>query len=293
MGVGAVNHFLIGLILIIWVFIVIACIDINRFVKREYTIYSDKTDREYTIVLLADLHGKEYGKDNYKLISAIKEIDPDFICAAGDMLTAKPRNIMKRTDKALRFFEYLKDHKIFYSIGNHEYRMKIYKDEYGVAYADYVLALKELGISVLENEHEYIEGTNIRIQGLMIDREYYKRFDHHEMTADYVKGLTGEWKKEDLCILLAHNPEYFEAYAAAGADLTMSGHVHGGIMRLPGLGGVISPRLTFFPKYTGGIYLSGKSQMILSRGLGYHTIPIRIFNPAELVVVRLLPCQRK
>ncbi len=285
------NYVLIGLILIIWVFIVIICIDTNRFVQRDYTVYSDKIDKEYTLVLLADLHGKEYGKDNYKLISAIKDINPDFICAAGDMLTAKPLRIRKRIDKALEFFDYLKDHKIYYSIGNHEYRMKIYREDYGVAYADYVLALKELGVNVLENEHEYIDGTGIRIQGLMIDRQYYKRFEHREMTSEYIHGLTGDWKKEDFCILLAHNPEYFDAYASAGADLTLSGHVHGGIMRLPGLGGVISPKLTFFPKYTGGIYTIDKAQMVLSRGLGYHTIPVRIFNPAELVVIRLLPCQ--
>ncbi|MCR4755092.1 MAG: metallophosphoesterase [Lachnospiraceae bacterium] len=285
------NCLLVGLILIIWVFAVIICIDINRFVKREYTIYSDKIDSECSLVLLADLHGKEYGKDNYKLISAIKEINPDIICAAGDMLTARPISIYKRTDKALKFFEYLKDYKVYYGIGNHEYRMKMYTEDYGVAYADYILALKELGITVLENDHAYVDGTGIRIQGLMIDREYYKRFEHHQMKPEYIHNLTGEWKPEDFCIMLAHNPEYFEAYAASGADLTLSGHVHGGIMRLPFLGGVISPRLTLFPKYTGGIYNEGKAQMILSRGLGYHTLPLRIFNPGELIHIRLLPCK--
>ena len=290
-GRHSVNYILIGLILIIWVFIVIICIDINRFVKREYTIYSDKVDKEYKIVLLADLHNKEYGADNYKLISAIKETDPDFICCAGDMLTARPLSVRKRTDRALKFFDYLKDYKIFYGIGNHEYRMKLYTEEYGVSYADYVLALKELGVEVLENGHAYVDGTNIRIQGLMIDREYYKRFEHIEMTPGYIHGLTGEWKDDDYCIMLAHNPEYFDAYAASGADLTLSGHVHGGIMRLPWIGGVISPRLTLFPKYTGGIYNLDRAQMVLSRGLGYHTLPLRIFNPGELIVIRLLPCQ--
>lgn len=285
------NCILIGLILIVWVFIVIICIDINRFVVREYTIYSDKIDKEQSIVLLADLHCKEYGKDNYKLISAIKEIDPDIICAAGDMLTAKPLSINKKIDKALKFFDYLRDYKVYYSIGNHEYRMKIYTEDYGVSYADYVLALKELGIEVLENDHAYVENTNIRIQGLMIDKEYYKRFEHHKMEPEYIHNLTGEYKPDDFCIMLAHNPEYFDAYAAAGADLTLSGHVHGGIMRLPFVGGVISPRLTLFPKYTGGIYNEGKSQMILSRGLGYHTLPLRIFNPGELIHIRLLPCK--
>ena len=285
------NYILIGLILMVWVFIVIICVDTNRFVKREYTIYSDKIDREYSIVLLADLHDKEYGRDNYKLISAIKEIDPDFICAAGDMLTARPLSIHKKTDRALRFFDYLKDYKIYYGIGNHEYRMKLYPEDYGLAYADYTLALRELGVEVLENGHSYVEGTNIRIQGLMIDRDYYRRFEHHDMDGGYVRGLTGDWKPDDYVIMLAHNPEYFEAYAEAGADLTLSGHVHGGIMRLPVFGGVISPRLTLFPKYTGGIYNRDKAQMILSRGLGYHTLPLRIFNPGELIEIRLLPCK--
>ena len=89
--------------------------------------------------------------------------------------------------------------------------------------------------------------------------------------------------------MLAHNPAYFEAYASWGADLTLSGHVHGGIMRLPWLGGVLSTSLTLFPKYDGGEFRLGEKRMIVSRGLGSHTIPIRIFNPAELVAVELAP----
>ena len=68
----------------------------------------------------------------------------------------------------------------------------------------------------------------------------------------------------------------------------LSGHVHGGIMRLPLLGGVLSPSLRFFPKYDGGLFREGGSRMILGRGLGSHTIPVRVFNPGELVVIELL-----
>ena len=67
----------------------------------------------------------------------------------------------------------------------------------------------------------------------------------------------------------------------------MSGHVHGGLMRLPVLGGVISPRLRLFPRYDGGRFERDKKVMILGRGLGTHTLPIRIFNPGELVVIHL------
>lgn len=89
--------------------------------------------------------------------------------------------------------------------------------------------------------------------------------------------------------MIAHNPEYFPAYAEWGADLVLSGHVHGGLMRLPFLGGVIAPSMKLFPKYDGGVFEEHGSTMILSRGLGTHTLPIRIFNPGELVVIRLTP----
>ena len=88
---------------------------------------------------------------------------------------------------------------------------------------------------------------------------------------------------------MAHNPDYFEEYAAWGADLVLSGHVHGGMMRLPILGGVVSPAFKLFPKYDGGLFQQGKSTMILSRGLGMHTIPIRIFNPGELILLKICP----
>lgn len=90
-------------------------------------------------------------------------------------------------------------------------------------------------------------------------------------------------------ILIAHNPDYFEEYAKWGADLVLSGHVHGGIMRIPFLGGVLAPSYRIFPKYDGGVFKEGKSVMLLGRGLGSHTIQLRFFNPAELYEVTLNP----
>ena len=84
---------------------------------------------------------------------------------------------------------------------------------------------------------------------------------------------------------------YFDYYAKWGADLVLSGHVHGGLLRLPIIGGVISPQIKLFPKYTGGLYKLNKAVMIVSRGLGTHTIRFRFFNPPELVVVH--PVNRK
>ena len=80
---------------------------------------------------------------------------------------------------------------------------------------------------------------------------------------------------------------YFEEYAAWGAELTVSGHVHGGIVKLPFIGGVISPALILFPKYDGGRYDTLGKTLILSRGLGTHSIPVRMFNPGEIVLIDL------
>ena len=106
---------------------------------------------------------------------------------------------------------------------------------------------------------------------------------------DYVAQKLGT--KEDKCyhILLAHNPEYFDAYEQWGADLVLSGHVHGGLIRLPFLGGVIAPSLKLFPKYDGGLFYKNNTTMILSRGLAFHNLGLRMWNQGELVVIELLP----
>lgn len=102
-----------------------------------------------------------------------------------------------------------------------------------------------------------------------------------------MRRLLGRPDPEKFSLLIAHNPDFFETYADWGADLVVSGHVHGGLMRLPVLGGVISPAIRLFPAYDGGEFRKGKAAMILGRGLGTHTLPIRIFNPGELVVIDL------
>lgn len=106
------------------------------------------------------------------------------------------------------------------------------------------------------------------------------------MPEGYIESLIGE-KTNIYTILVAHNPEYFDDYAEWGANLVLSGHIHGGMVRLPYLGGVISPKVRLFPEYDAGLFEKNGSYMILSRGLGMHTIPVRINNRAELVEVHL------
>ena len=238
-------------------------------------------------VLLSDLHNKSYGKDHKRLVDKIDSISPDAILVAGDMLTAAKRQPYEVTLSLMR--QLSSRCKIYYGMGNHEHHLKRCPEQYGTVYDDYVTELTKMGILPLINENTYLPEVNIAICGALIDKCYFKKFRKFPMDEHYLSRILGE-PREDACqILIAHTPQYFEEYAAWGADIVVSGHVHGGIMKLPVLGGVLSPNLTLFPKYDGGKFVRGKSTMILSRGLGTHTIPIRVFNPGELVTITLTP----
>lgn len=286
-------YLLTAVVIIALFFIIVMIIDGNRFVIREYTLESEKIKDGIDLAVLADLHNKQYGKENEKLFVALDQVNPHVVMVAGDILTAKPG---KGYERAASFMERVAEKfPVYYGLGNHEYRMKIYPEHYGNEFTEYVGRLEKAGIQVLDNESALIKVqrearmTNIRVTGVSIERFYYKRFRKIYMSTEYLDSMVGKAQEDVYQILLAHNPEYFETYADWGADLTLSGHVHGGIMRLPVLGGVLSPKLVFFPKYDGGLFKKKNSNMVLSRGLGMHTIPIRIFNPAELVVVHLKP----
>lgn len=261
--------------------------DSNRFVTITYEIRSDKIIKPCKMALLADLHNKSFGRENHRLIAAIDEISPDGILVAGDMLTAWGKSDFSH---ALSLMENLAArYKIYYGMGNHEHRLGLYPEEYPGVYEGYLSGLKSAGIEPLINETVCLPEWNIAVCGAQIDRSYYKHFNRASMEASYLPKILGEPRRDMFQVLIAHNPVYFEAYEAWGADLVVSGHVHGGIMRLPVLGGVLSPALTLFPKYDGGVFHENRSTMILSRGLNSHTPPIRIFNPGELIVIDLKP----
>ena len=281
-------YFLIGLLCAAAVFFLCAALyDSNRFAVREYHIRCRGLKRKYRFVMLSDLHNKCYGKHNEKLLAAIEEQKPESILIAGDMLTSETP---ERFGPALELVEKLAErYPVYYANGNHEYRMKTEEAHYGTGYRRYHARLERKGVVFLENDSVLLPEAGIRIYGVEIGREYYKKLKGTPMDGRYLKKLLGKPSKGDYHILIAHHPDYFTAYADWGADLVLSGHVHGGIMRLPLLGGVISPTLRLFPKYDGGLFQEGSSTMILGRGLGSHTIPIRIFNPGELVVAELEP----
>ena len=109
----------------------------------------------------------------------------------------------------------------------------------------------------------------------------------NSMEDNLIDRMVGHSDKNRFQVLIAHNPQYFNEYTEWGADLTVSGHVHGGIVRLPLIGGVISPAIALFPRFDGGKFEKEGNTMILSRGLGTHTIHVRFYNPGEVCVIRI------
>lgn len=284
---------------ILTVIIIIVCFallimyyDCNRFVTVEYEIESPKITKECRFVLLSDLHNKSFGERNQALVKKIEELAPDGILAAGDMLTAYERKRKHQT--AINLMQQLGEkYAVYYGMGNHEQRIGIEPEAFENLYEIYMESLHQAGIEPLINERVSLPAANLNICGLQLDRCYYRKFSKPPMPENYLSEMLGKASSGQFQILIAHNPEYFEQYAAWGADLTVSGHMHGGLVRIPGIGGMISPRLTLFPHYDGGKFEKDGSVMILSRGLGTHTLPIRFFNPGELAVIHLRPARRK
>ena len=279
------------LLLLIVILALFSCmvmvIDCNRFVIREYHCENKRLKKPLKIVQLSDLHNKSFGKGNSRLIRAIKELNPALIIVSGDMYTSLPGKETVTAQKLLE--ELVKSYPVYYANGNHEQKTKEETEEFGSLYEDYRQKLSGMGIHFLSNEHVYLKDYNISLYGLEIHRHYYRKFRKQILGADQVREYLGVPDPSSFHMMIAHNPDFFEAYAAWGADLVFAGHVHGGLMRLPILGGVIAPSMKLFPKYDGGEFHEGNATMILSRGLGTHTLPIRIFNPGELVVVKLTP----
>jgi hypothetical protein len=263
-------------------FIVVNILDINRFVVRKNLIKTKKLakNKEVRFVLIADLHSATFGKNNAKLLSSIRKCNPDFIVVAGDMMTAKPG---KDNQPAVDFMNALtKEYKVYYGLGNHEHRARLYKETYGDMYDEYFEAIKSDNLTVLDNESVALD--DVEIIGLTIDREYYKRLVRKKMSDTYLTDTLGTPDEDKFSILIAHNPEYGDQYFDYPADLFVSGHLHGGIIRLPWLGGVASPSIHLFPKYDGGLYQKNGRYGYVSCGLGTHTVPMRFNNPGEITL---------
>ncbi len=281
--------YIITAIAIVLLFVIIEMIrEFFGFRVTHYKISPDEsenTENTHRILFLSDMHNRVYGKENCRLLRAIRGEEPELILIGGDMLIGRREcDFQPALDlvKALA-----KICPVYYANGNHEQRMKENPEEYLYSYRQYRKELTEAGIQFLENESRKIQLGEMLfyIAGLEAPMGCYSHFHRKNLKKDELIKRIGTCPDEGYSVLLAHNPADMETYFAWGARLVLSGHFHGGIVRIPGIGGVISTGFHLFPKYSGGIYRKGKQTAVVSRGLGSHTLPVRLFNPAEVVVL--------
>jgi len=285
------------MVICIIVFAIILLILLSIFIYKEsngYRIvnysFSDgrlKTD-SLKIVFLSDLHNRQYGENNSTLLNDIDKINPDIVIIGGDMITSCAEK-WKGCDVAVSLVQNLTGkYPVFYGVGNHEARLKRKAKKFPVGeYERFTKVLSELSAPILTDESVELIEYGVKIFSVDIEHRYYRKVITRKLPDDYLSTKIGSPDSDMINILLAHNPEHFKSYAEWGADIVLSGHVHGGVVRIPFVGGVISPAFKIFPKYDGGEFKEGNSTMFLSRGIGTHSIPIRINNKAEVVVINI------
>ncbi|MCD8325923.1 MAG: metallophosphoesterase [Lachnospiraceae bacterium] len=262
--------------------------DTHTFRVVRYALTSPKLTKALRAVVLADLHDTRFGEHNEQLSARVRQLSPDLVLVAGDMVTSSRNPDFSGAEDLL--ISLAGEFPVYYGMGNHETRMAADPKEHeDVQVEEYRKRLSRAGVVFLQNESVKLRDYPVTLHGLELENEYYHKRGRRSLTPEDLTEKLGKADPQTYHLLIAHNPEYFPQYSDWHADLVVSGHVHGGIVRLPVLGGVISTSFRLFPKYDGGLFMEGNSAMVISRGLGSHTIPVRMFNPGECVVIDLQP----
>lgn len=187
---------------------------------------------------------------------------------------------------------------VYYIEGNHE-QIAGWKarESRSPWYEAYLSSLKKAGVIVLDNSKTLVTrgSAALSLYGMKVPLPYYKGKDIAGYAGEVpfsrasIEKILKNPDRREFNILLSHNPSYFSAYSQWGADLVLAGHTHGGIVRVPFKGGLISPEGELFPQYDAGRFTLNGTTMIINRGLGNYTINLRIFNRPELTLIHLRP----
>lgn len=249
------------------------CYQNRHLVVTEFTYANEAAGNYpdgYRIVQISDLHNAVFGRNHRTLVGRITELAPDMIVITGDIVDSNHTDIDAAADLIGQITQL---YPVYYVTGNHEYwldesdRRRLFEE------------MEQAGAVLLVNETVSVNASGGRFDLIGLDDQ--------SLTDGTLKALLNECDGETLKIVLAHEPQYIEKYAAAGADLVLCGHAHGGQFILPLIGPVVAPDQGIFPQYTSGAYRMGDMTMFVSRGLGNSIIPVRLFNYPEVVCIDL------
>lgn len=277
-----------GIIIILVFIIIMFCYYENNVFYITNINIKCNVNEKIRIIHLSDLHSKQFGKDNNRLMKVIISEKPDIIFATGDMIDSSLRNM----DKIIDFLvEINKVIPVVYIPGNNEMRTEKIEE--------ILDKLDDGKIIVLNNQIKelYLNKNKVYILGLAEIRQddgqmFYSKINSKYYYDNYKELFKKLEKKDGTKLVLSHYPENFEAvgeysYNKYNFDIMFSGHAHGGQFILPFIGGLFAPGQGILPKYYRGVY-GEKSKLVVSRGLGNSGFPLRLFNRPDLVVVDII-----
>lgn len=259
---------------------------------------------QYRIVQISDVHSIRDSRQHSKLLGAIKHKNPDIVVVTGDLLDSpyyreelyqinEDQSEKIPGEATLAFMrELVSVAPVYLVYGNHE--MVLLDDPEKNAFK---LALEDIGVIFLNNDMAMLmkNDQTIHLLGIQDPATLYKDPVYSRVQGGsgqrmiaMLNDVTGDSDDDKYTILLSHRPEYFDLYASYPIDLALTGHAHGGQIRLPFVGGLFSPGQGWFPKYTSGAYQKDEFTMIVNRGVGNSVISLRIFNPPQIVLVILI-----
>lgn len=282
------KKFIIILIIALVLISIFTCF-ITKIDLTKYEIFNEKIPEEFDsfkIVQLSDFHSEGHRNTTEKLISKVQDINPDIIVMTGDMVSFDMENI----EEVKNLIESLAEsYSIYYIDGNHEHLAEFLRSGRYVSFMEF---MKELGVTTITNDYvEIYRGDKaINLYGINLPLDWTTGLyvNRYQLEKNYVEKTLPEVDEEKFNILLAHNPIFFNQYSEWGADLILSGHMHGGIIRIPFTNiGLLSPEKSIFPRYDSGEFSIEESTMIVNRGIGTSSFKLRIFNNPEITVITL------
>ena len=292
---------IITIFIIIFTLFIIICFrskyEKSHFNNIKLSFLSNKIDKNYSFVFLTDLHEKEYGHNNNTLINYVNNLNKDIIIG-GDFITFTRRNNRSNvsyTKNTINLINNIsKINNIYYAFGNHELRLKYKQDDNDSlknAYNEFISTLDKNNIKLLDNSFIDLD-NNIRLYGFTLKNKYYKKrknldIDYKDLVLKDINDIIGKLDNTKYNICLLHNPDYADMFIDHGFDMVLSGHHHGGLIRLPFVGSILSPDMRLLPKYSKGLYHYKNKILIVSGGLGEHTVKIRLNNKCELYTITI------
>lgn len=252
----------------------------ERLILRTYTVVSPKLTAEVRLAVVTDFHSSDNADD---VVAMVTSCAPDAVLMVGDMFDDDTAN--RPTERTLSLMRQLSAlYPCYYVSGNHE----AWTGEMDALYQQ----TEEAGVTVLRMSSGVLTVRGQRIALCGIPDPYEMVFSGAPDTEEQLRQALEDVDSADFTVLLAHRPELLAKYAQFPLDLVVSGHAHGGQVRIPGvLNGLYAPNQGWFPKLAGGAYTQDGTTLIVSRGLAVRTRLPRIFNRPEVVLVRCLPAE--